>query len=725
MADSKPQAELERWRELARKERKGAPPDELVWHTPEGLDVKALYTRADLDGLDWLDTVPGAFPFLRGPRATMYAGQPWTIRQYAGFSTAEESNAFYRRNLAAGQMGLSVAFDLATHRGYDSDHPRVVGDVGKAGVAIDSVEDMKILFDGVPLDQMSVSMTMNGAVLPVLASFIVAGEEQGVPRQQLTGTIQNDILKEFMVRNTYIYPPAPSMRIVADIIEYTSKEMPRFNSISISGYHMQEAGATCDLELAFTVADGLEYVRAALSKGLDIDAFAGRLSFFFAIGMNFYMEVAKLRAARLLWATLVKQHFNPKQQTSLMLRTHCQTSGASLTEQDPFNNIIRTTVEAMASVFGGTQSLHTNSFDEAIALPTDASARVARNTQLILQLETGIPKVVDPWAGSYFMESLTHALAAKALAIIEEVERLGGMTRAIEMGMPKLRIEETAARRQARVDRGHDVIVGVNRFQLEEEPEIDTREIDNTAVREAQIARLKQIKASRDARQVESALAALSRCAETGTGNLLANAVEAARARATVGEISTALEKVWGRYAAEVRSISGVYGSQFAQDQEWSDLQHEVQQFAAAHGRRPRMLVAKVGQDGHDRGAKVIATAFADLGFDVDVGTLFQTPEEVARQAVENDVHVVGVSTQSGGHKTLVPQLIRELQKQGAHDVVVTVGGIIPARDYAFLEQAGVKAIFGPGTQIPKAARRVLELIRESGSGTTDAAIGA
>jgi methylmalonyl-CoA mutase len=724
MADPKDRADLNAWRDLAGKERKGASPDELVWHTPEGIDVKPLYTRADLDQLDFLDTIPGAFPFLRGPRATMYAGQAWTIRQYAGFSTAEESNAFYRRNLTAGQMGLSVAFDLATHRGYDSDHPRVVGDVGKAGVAIDSVEDMKILFDGVPLEKMSVSMTMNGAVLPVLASFIVAGEEQGVPRAHLTGTIQNDILKEFMVRNTYIYPPAPSMRIVADIIEYTSTEMPRFNSISISGYHMQEAGATCDLELAFTIADGLEYVRAALSKGLDIDAFAGRLSFFFAIGMNFYMEVAKLRAARLLWATLMKKHFTPKKATSLMLRTHCQTSGASLTEQDPFNNVIRTTVEAMASVFGGTQSLHTNSFDEAIALPTDASARVARNTQLILQLETGIPQVVDPWAGSYFMESLTHALAGKALGIIDEVERLGGMTRAIEQGLPKLRIEETAARRQARVDRGIDTIVGVNKFQLEEEPEIDVREIDNSAVREAQVARLARIKAGRNAKAVEASLAALTESAANGKGNLLALAVEAARARATVGEISSALEQVWGRYAAQIHSISGVYGSQFDQDGEWKALQAEVARFAAEHGRRPRMLVAKVGQDGHDRGAKVIATAFADLGFDVDVGTLFQTPEEVARQAVENDVHVVGVSTQSGGHKTLVPQLIAALQALGANDIVVTVGGIIPSRDYPFLEQAGVKAIFGPGTQIPKAARRVLELIR-AGAGDTDAAISA
>jgi methylmalonyl-CoA mutase len=712
------------WKELARKERKGGDPDELVWHTPEGLDVKPLYTRADVEGLDFTDTVPGSFPFLRGPRATMYAGQPWTIRQYAGFSTAEESNAFYRANLAAGQMGLSVAFDLATHRGYDSDHPRVVGDVGKAGVAIDSVEDMKILFDGVPLDRMSVSMTMNGAVLPVLASFIVAGEEQGVPRAKLTGTIQNDILKEFMVRNTYIYPPTPSMRIVADIIAYTSREMPKFNSISISGYHMQEAGATCDLELAFTIADGLEYVRAALSRGLDIDAFAGRLSFFFAIGMSFYMEVAKLRAARLLWATLVKKHFQPKQQASLMLRTHCQTSGASLTEQDPYNNVVRTTVEAMAAVFGGTQSLHTNSFDEAIALPTDFSARIARNTQLILQHETGIPKVIDPWAGSFFMESLTHALARKALGIIDEVEALGGMTRAIESGMPKLRIEETAARRQARVDRVEDIIVGVNKFQPTEQPAVQIREIDNTAVREAQIARLKRIRGTRDAKRVEATLAALTGAAQSGDGNLLELAVEAARARATVGEISQALEKVWGRYHAEVRAISGVYGGQFADDAEWTQLRADVDRFAAAHGRRPRLLVAKVGQDGHDRGAKVIATAFADLGFDVDVGTLFQTPEEVARQAVENDVHVVGVSTQSGGHKTLVPQLIRELGRLGAGDVVVTVGGIVPTQDYAFLEQAGVKAIFGPGTQIPRAARRVLSLIDGSAGRAADAALG-
>jgi len=722
MADEREPADLKLWRQLATKERKGADPDGLIWHTPEGLDVKPLYTRADVADLDFTDTISGAFPFLRGPRASMYAAQPWTIRQYAGFSTAEESNAFYRANLAAGQMGLSVAFDLATHRGYDSDHPRVVGDVGKAGVAIDSVEDMKILFDRVPLGKMSVSMTMNGAVLPVLANFIVAGEEQGVPLAQLTGTIQNDILKEFMVRNTYIYPPGPSMRIVADIIEYTSKQMPRFNSISISGYHMQEAGATCDLELAFTLADGLDYVRAALSKGLDIDAFAGRLSFFFAIGMSFYMEVAKLRAARLLWATLMRKHFNPKQTGSLMLRTHCQTSGASLTEQDPFNNVIRTTIEAMAAVFGGTQSLHTNSFDEAIALPTDASARIARNTQLILQLESGIPRVIDPWGGSYFMEALTHALARKALGIIEEVETLGGMTKAIESGMPKLRIEETAARRQARVDRGEDVIVGVNKFQLPEEPEIDIREIDNTAVREAQLARLARIRKTRDAAKVRGTLGALTQAAESGKGNLLALAVDAARARASVGEITEAMEKVWGRYHAETRSITGVYGGAYADDAEWKQLRDEVEQFAATHGRRPRMLVAKLGQDGHDRGAKVIATAFADLGFDVDVGTLFQTPEEVARQAVENDVHIVGISTQSGGHKTLVPELIKELKRQGAADILVTVGGIIPSRDYGFLESVGVKAVFGPGTKIPAAAHRVLALLQAPHEGTAEAA---
>jgi methylmalonyl-CoA mutase len=714
---------LELWRELATKERKGKDPDDLIWKTPEGIDVKPLYTKEDAAGLDFGDSIPGAFPFIRGPRATMYTERPWTIRQYAGFSTAQESNDFYRANLAAGQMGLSVAFDLATHRGYDSDHPRVVGDVGKAGVAIDSVEDMKVLFDQVPLDKMSVSMTMNGAVLPVLASFVVAGEEQGVPRDQLTGTIQNDILKEFMVRNTYIYPPTPSMRIVADIIEYTSKEMPKFNSISISGYHMQEAGATCDLELAFTIADGLDYVRAAMSKGLDVDAFAGRLSFFWCIGMNFYMEVAKMRAGRMLWATLMKKHFAPKNARSLMLRTHCQTSGASLTEQDPYNNIMRTTVEAMAAVMGGTQSLHTNSFDEALALPTDESARVARNTQLMLQLETGIPKVIDPWGGSYFMESLTHALAAKALSIIDEVEAMGGMTKAIEAGMPKLRIEAAAAQRQARVDRGEDVIIGVNQFQRPDEPELELREIDNSAVRESQVAGLARIRASRDSGKVESTLNALNACGRTGEGNLLEFAIEAARARATVGEISEALEKEWGRYQAEIRSISGVYGSSFSDDPEWKAMQGEIDKFVEVQGRRPRMLVAKVGQDGHDRGAKVIATAFADLGFDVDVGTLFQTPEEIARQAIENDVHLIGVSSQSGGHATLVPELVRVLAEKGASEILVTAGGIIPPKDYPKLRAAGVKAIFGPGTKVPVAAREILDLIgigSDSASGNAD-----
>jgi methylmalonyl-CoA mutase len=704
-------ADLDLWNKLATKERKGGDPAELVWHTPEGIEVKPLYTRADVEGIDFIDSVPGAFPFLRGPKATMYAGRPWTIRQYAGFSTAEESNAFYRRNLAAGQKGLSVAFDLATHRGYDSDHPRVIGDVGKAGVAIDSVEDMKILFDGIPLEKMSVSMTMNGAVLPVMASYIVAAEEQGVKQADLTGTIQNDILKEFMVRNTYIYPPAPSMRIVSDIIEYTSQHMPRFNSISISGYHMQEAGATADLELGFTIADGLEYVRTALDKGLDIDAFAPRLSFFFAIGMNFFMEVAKLRAARLLWATLMKQRFKPKDPRSMMLRTHCQTSGVSLTEQDPYNNVVRTTIEAMAATLGGTQSLHTNAFDEAVALPTDFSARIARNTQLILSHESGITNAVDPFGGSYFMESLTHALAKKALGLIEEVEEMGGMTRAVETGMPKLRIEEAAARRQARIDRGLDVIVGVNRFQVADAEPLDVRVVDNTAVRSSQIARLEKVKNERDAAKVETALAALTRAGESGEGNLLALSVDAARARASVGEISDALEKAFGRHQAESKSISGVYGSFYKDDDAWKAMQRDVEAFASAEGRRPRMLVVKMGQDGHDRGAKVIATAFADLGFDVDVGPLFQTPAEAARQAVENDVHVVGVSTQAAGHTTLVPALLEELEKLGARDIKVVCGGVIPPRDYPALEKAGVAAVFGPGTPIPEAARRVLDVI--------------
>jgi methylmalonyl-CoA mutase len=713
MDDPKSKARLEEWTRLAMKDRKGAPVDELVWHTPEGIDVKPLYTAVDVEALDFTDSVPGAFPFVRGPKATMYTERPWTVRQYAGFSTAEESNAFYRRNLAAGQKGLSVAFDLATHRGYDSDHPRVRGDVGKAGVAIDSVEDMKILFDGIPLQEMSVSMTMNGAVLPVLAMFIVAGEEQGVKQSDLTGTIQNDILKEFMVRNTYIYPPKPSMRIVADIIEHASRAMPRFNSISISGYHMQEAGSTCDLELAFTIADGLEYVRAALSKGLKVDDFAPRLSFFFSIGMSFYMEVAKLRAARLLWATLMKKHFDPKKPDSMMLRTHCQTSGVSLTEQDPYNNVIRTTIEAMAAVLGGTQSLHTNAFDEAIALPTDFSARIARNTQLVIQHETGITRTVDPWGGSYFMESLTHALARRALTIIDEVEALGGMTRAVESGMPKLRIEEAAAKRQARVDRVVDVVVGVNKYQVPRDAaeKLDILVVDNKQVRAGQITRLEKIRATRDAAAVQCALSALTRAAESGEGNLLALSIDAARVRASVGEISLSLEKVWGRHQAETRSISGVYGGVYAGDAEWQELRREVDGFEKEHGRRPRILVVKMGQDGHDRGAKVIATAFADLGFDVDVGPLFQTPEEAARQAVENDVHVVGVSSQAAGHTTLVPELVQSLEKLGASDIVVTAGGVIPEQDYDALKRAGVAEVFGPGTRVPVAARRVLELI--------------
>jgi methylmalonyl-CoA mutase len=710
----KTSADTTLWAELAKKERRSESLEDLTWITPEGIPVKPLYTAADIAELDFIDSVPGAHPFVRGPKATMYTGRPWTIRQYAGFSTAEESNAFYRKNLAMGQKGLSVAFDLATHRGYDSDHPRVVGDVGKAGVAIDSVEDMKVLFDGIPLEEMSVSMTMNGAVLPVLACFIVAGEEQGVPTEKLTGTIQNDILKEFMVRNTYIYPPTPSMRIVADIIEFTSRKMPRFNSISISGYHMQEAGATCDLELAFTIADGLEYVRSAISKGLGVDEFAPRLSFFFAIGMNFFMEVAKLRAARLLWATLMKKHFDPKKAESLMLRTHCQTSGVSLTEQDPYNNVIRTTIEAMAATLGGTQSLHTNAFDEAIALPTDFSARIARNTQLVLQHEAGITKVVDPFGGSYFMESLTHALAQKALGIIDEVEAMGGMTKAVESGMPKLRVEEAAARRQARVDRGIDVVVGVNKYQVDADSNeaFDILVVDNGRVRDAQIARLEQMRSSRDPAAVEAALEALGRAAESGQGNLLELSVNAARARASVGEISLALEKVWGRHQAETRSISGVYGGYYEADDEWKSMKGEVDRFAEANGRRPRMLVVKMGQDGHDRGAKVIATAFADLGFDVDVGPLFQTPAEAARQAVENDVHVIGVSSQAAGHGTLVPQLVEELGKLGASEIIVTVGGVIPRQDYEALERAGVSAVFGPGTPIPTAARKVLALVR-------------
>ena len=713
MADF-PKKTLEDWQALASKDLKGGSPESLVWETPEGIKVKPIYTAADLEGLEDVHTLPGFPPFLRGPRATMYSHRPWTIRQYAGFSTAEDSNAFYRANLAAGQMGLSVAFDLATHRGYDSDHPRVVGDVGKAGVAIDSVEDMKILFDGIPLDKMSVSMTMNGAVLPVLAGYIVAAEEQGVSQDKLSGTIQNDILKEFMVRNTYIYPPAPSMRIVADIIEYTAKHMPKFNSISISGYHMQEAGATAVQELAFTIADGLEYARSALAKGLDIDAFAPRLSFFFDIGMNFFMEVAKLRAARLLWARVMKQ-FNPKNPMSLALRTHCQTSGVSLTEKDPYNNVIRTTIEAMAAVLGGTQSLHTNALDEAIALPTPFSARIARNTQLVIAEETGIPHVVDPLGGSYYIESLTHALAEEAWSLIQDVEDMGGMTKAVASGMPKMKIEEAAARRQARIDRGEEVVVGVNKYQPKEEVPVEILDVDNAKVREAQVARLKQIKASRDGAKTQAALAALTEAARSGEGNLLALAVEATRARATVGEISDALEAVFTRHRAEGRTISGVYGGVYDGDDGFKKIQDEVDAFAKTEGRRPRMLVVKMGQDGHDRGAKVIATAFADLGFDVDVGPLFQTPAEAARQAIENDVHVVGVSSQAAGHKTLVPQLIAELKAQGASDIIVVAGGVIPVQDYDVLYQAGVAAIFGPGTNIPAAAAKVLTLIGSNG----------
>jgi len=675
--------------------------------------VKPLYTAADVDALpaDQRGNLPGFPPFVRGVRASMYANRPWTIRQYAGFSTAEESNAFYRRNLAAGQMGLSVAFDLATHRGYDSDHPRVVGDVGKAGVAIDSVEDMKVLFDGIPLDKMSVSMTMNGAVIPVLAMFVVAGEEQGVDQAQLNGTIQNDILKEFMVRNTYIYPPAPSMRIVADIITYTARNMPRYNSISISGYHMQEAGATAEQELAFTIADGLEYVRSALAQGLDVDEFAGRLSFFFAIGTNFFMEIAKLRAARLLWHRVMSR-FDPKQPQSLMLRTHCQTSGVSLTEQDPYNNVVRTAVEAMAAVLGGTQSLHTNAFDEALGLPTEVSARIARNTQLILAEETGITHVVDPLGGSYYVEALTDELAGKAWALIEEIEALGGMTRAVESGMPKLRIEESAARRQARVDRGQDVVVGVNKYVPDNVEMVDVLSIDNTQVREGQIAKLEQVRATRDDAACRAALEALTEGAR-GDGNLLELAIEAARARATVGEISDAMEEVFGRHRAEIRSISGVYGQAYEDDEGFAAIQHDIEAFAADQGRRPRMLVVKMGQDGHDRGAKVIATAFADLGFDVDIGPLFQTPAEAARDAVENDVHVVGVSSQAAGHLTLVPQLIDALREAGAKDVLVVVGGVIPPQDYDTLFADGVAAVFGPGTNIPDAASQVLALILE------------
>ena len=700
------------WAALASKEMKGGNPDSLTWNTLEGIAVKPLYTQADTQGLPQIGEMPGFAPFTRGVKATMYAGRPWTIRQYAGFSTAEASNAFYRKNLAAGQQGVSVAFDLATHRGYDSDHPRVEGDVGKAGVAIDSVEDMKILFDGIPLDKVSVSMTMNGAVIPILASFIVAGEEQGVDRAALSGTIQNDILKEFMVRNTYVYPPDPSMRIIADIIEYTSAEMPKFNSISISGYHMQEAGANLVQELAYTLADGREYVRAAIARGMDVDAFAGRLSFFFAIGMNFFMEAAKLRAARLLWHRIMSE-FHPQKQGSLMLRTHCQTSGVSLQEADPYNNVIRTAYEAMSAVLGGTQSLHTNALDEAMGLPTDFSARIARNTQLILQEETGVTHVVDPLAGSYYVESLTDQLATEAWKLIEEVEAMGGMTKAVASGMPKLRIEESAAKRQAAIDRGTDVVVGVNKYRLAKEDPIDILDIDNHAVREAQIARLTATRAARDEAAAQAALAALT-FAAGHDGNLLAAAVTAARARATVGEISMAMETVFGRHRAEVKTLAGVYGAAYEGDAGFAAIQADVEAFATEEGRRPRMLVVKMGQDGHDRGAKVIATAFADIGFDVDVGPLFQTPAEAAQDAIDNDVHVIGISSQAAGHKTLAPKLVEALQAAGAGEILVICGGVIPQQDYQFLYDAGVKAIFGPGTNIPSAAKDILDLIRKA-----------
>ena len=702
----------EEWAKRAEKELRGKTIDDLTWQTLEDIKVKPVYFEEDLEGMSHLGSIPGYEPFTRGVKSTMYAGRPWTIRQYAGFSTAEESNAFYRKALAAGQQGVSVAFDLATHRGYDSDHPRVVGDVGKAGVAIDSVEDMKILFDGIPLDQVSVSMTMNGAVIPILASFIVTGEEQGHDKALLAGTIQNDILKEFMVRNTYIYPPEPSMKIISDIIEYTSNEMPKFNSISISGYHMQEAGANLVQELAYTLADGREYVRAAINAGMDVDKFAGRLSFFFAIGMNFFMEAAKLRAARLLWHKVMTE-FDAKSERSKMLRTHCQTSGVSLQEQDPYNNVIRTAYEAMAAALGGTQSLHTNALDEEIALPTEFSARIARNTQLILQEETGITNVVDPLAGSYYVESLTSELADKAWALMEEVEEMGGMTKAVASGMPKLRIEESAARRQAMIDRGQEVIVGVNKYRLAKEDAIDILDVDNVAVRENQVKRLESIRASRDEAACMAALTELTRRTKEG-GNLLEAAVEAARARATVGEISMAMEEEFGRHRAEVKTLAGVYGAAYEGDAGFAAIQKSIEAFAEEEGRRPRLLVVKMGQDGHDRGAKVIATAFADIGFDVDVGPLFQTPDEAAQDAIDNDVHVVGISSQAAGHKTLAPQLIKALEEKDAGDIIVICGGVIPQQDYEFLKKAGVKAIFGPGTNIPEAAEDILKLIRAS-----------
>jgi len=700
---------IDSWKKLAEREIK-ASPDTLTWNTPEGIDVKPLYTADDLSGIGHLGTLPGFEPFLRGPRATMYTGRPWTIRQYAGFSTAEASNNFYRKALAAGQQGVSVAFDLATHRGYDSDHPRVEGDVGKAGVAIDSVEDMKILFDGIPLEQISVSMTMNGAVIPILANFIVAGEEQGVSRDKLSGTIQNDILKEFMVRNTYIYPPEPSMRIVADIIEYTAKEMPKFNSISISGYHMQEAGSTLVQELAFTLADGREYVRAALKKGLNVDEFAGRLSFFFAIGMNFFMEAAKLRAARLLWSRIMTE-FEPKKSSSLMLRTHCQTSGVSLQEQDPYNNIVRTAFEAMSAALGGTQSLHTNSFDEAIALPTEFSARIARNTQLILQHETGVTKVVDPLAGSYYVEALTNDLAEKAWALIEEVEAMGGMTKAVASGLPKRMIEEAATRRQAAVDKGDEVIVGVNKYRLEQEDHLDILEIDNSAVRLSQIARIERTRRQRDPKRVAETLAALEQVARSGEGNILAAAVDASRARATVGEISDAMRRAFGDHAAVPEVVENVYGKAYDDEPEFQTLVSRLEQFAGSLGEKPRVMVAKLGQDGHDRGAKIIASAFGDIGFEVIAGPLFQTPGEAADTAIASRVHVVGMSSLAAGHKTLAPQLVAALKAKGAEEIIVVVGGVIPRQDYQYLLDHGVSAVFGPGTNVLDAARAVLDLM--------------
>ncbi|MDP3538385.1 MAG: methylmalonyl-CoA mutase [Azonexus sp.] len=703
---------MDAWEKAAAKHSPGGDVKNLNWNTPEGLAVKALYTKADIDGLEFADTLPGFAPYLRGPQPTMYAVKPWTIRQYAGFSTAEASNAFYRKALAAGGQGVSVAFDLATHRGYDSDNPRVTGDVGKAGVAIDSVEDMKILFDSIPLDKVSVSMTMNGAVLPILAGYIVAAEEQGIPQDQLSGTIQNDILKEFMVRNTYIYPPKPSMKIIADIFGYTAQHMPKFNSISISGYHIQEAGANQAIELAFTLADGMEYVRTGVASGMDVDTFAGRLSFFWAVGMNFYLEIAKMRAGRLLWQRIMTK-FNAKSPKSMMLRTHSQTSGWSLTEQDPYNNVVRTTIEAMAAVFGGTQSLHTNALDEAIALPTEFSSRIARNTQLIIQEETHITNVVDPWAGSYMMERLTQDMADKAWGIIEEIEAMGGMTKAVESGWAKMQIETCAADKQARIDSGKDVIVGVNKYKLAKQDAIDILDIDNHAVRDSQITRLKSIRASRDSAAVNASLAALTAAAESGQGNLLDLTVKAMRLRATVGEVSDALEKIFGRFRANNQTISGVYGGVVEGMESWEAIKADIAKFAEEEGRRPRIMIAKLGQDGHDRGAKVVATAFADLGFDIDMGPLFQTPEEAARQAIENDVHAIGVSSLAAGHKTLLPELVNSLKAQGADDIIVFAGGVIPAQDYDYLYNAGAKAIFGPGTRIEDSAQRVMEEIRK------------